>query len=161
MPEDDPPAYSQAIQTTSSGSSPRRVVPPPRRRQEVAPFRPPVNGLQMYTKQEAIRGDFNKYWHRELSGAQYQIGSWSLDPMAPQVPAQDLVQMVLDGQGEKKRRCGYRLSKKKVPLTAMLRSRHGSIHATFRVDGESALRSVATIRSDTRRGNIFLDVVSL
>jgi len=70
--------------------------------------------------------------------------------------------MFLDGQGETKRRCGYRCwSKKKVPPTAMLRSRHGTIHATLRVVGESALRTVTTIRSKTRGGNIFLDVVSL
>lgn len=91
----------------------------------------------------------------------YRLGSWSLDPMVPQVPAQDLVQMVLEGRGEKKWRCGYRCSKKKVPPTAMLCSRHSSIHATLRVVGESALRSVATIRSKSRGGNIFLDVVSL
>jgi hypothetical protein len=91
----------------------------------------------------------------------YQTGSWSLDPLATQVPAQDLVQMFLDGQGKTKRRCGYRWSKKKEPPTAMFRSRHGAIHATLRVVGESALRTVATIHSKTRGGNIFLDVVSL
>jgi hypothetical protein len=91
----------------------------------------------------------------------YRTGSWSLDPLAPEVPAQDLVQMFLDGR-ETKRRCGYQWSKKKkVPPTAMLHSRHGTVHATFRVVGESALRAVATIRSKTRGGNIFLDVVSL
>jgi hypothetical protein len=89
----------------------------------------------------------------------YQTGCWSLDPLGPQVPAQDLVQMFLDG--ETKRRCGYRWSKKKVPPTAMFRSRHGTIHASLRIVGESALRTVATVRSKTRGGNIFLDVVSL
>lgn len=91
----------------------------------------------------------------------YQTGSWSLDPLAPQVPAQDLVQMFLEGRGEKKRRCGHRSSKKKVPPTAVLISRHGTIHATLRVVGESALRTVATIHSKSRGGNIFIDVVSL
>ena len=91
----------------------------------------------------------------------YQTGSWSLDPLVPQVPAQDLVQMFLEGRGEKKRCCGFRCSKKKVPPTAMLRSRHGNVHATLRVVGESPLRAVATIRSESRGGNIFLDVVSL
>ena len=91
----------------------------------------------------------------------YQTGSWSLDPVVPKVPAQDLVGMFLDGRGEKKRLCGYRCSKKKVPPTAMLRTRHGNVHAMLRVVGESALRTVATIRSESRGGNIFLDVVSL
>ena len=91
----------------------------------------------------------------------YQTGSWSLDPLAPQVPAQDLVQMFLDGRGEKRRLCGYRSSKKKAPPTAMFRSRHGTINATLRVVGESALRTVTTIRSKSRGGNIFFDVVSL
>jgi hypothetical protein len=68
--------------------------------------------------------------------------------------------MFLDGRGERKHRCGY-FSKKKVPPTAMFNSRHGNIHATLRVVGESALRAVATIRSKTRGGNIFFDVVSL
>ena len=90
----------------------------------------------------------------------YRTGSWSLDPLAPQIPAQNLVQMFLDGRGERKHRCGY-FSKKKVPPTAMFNSRHGNIHATLRVVGESALRAVATIRSKTRGGNIFFDVVSL
>jgi hypothetical protein len=91
----------------------------------------------------------------------YNTGSWSLDPLVPQVPAQDLVQMFLDGRGGKKRRCGYRWSKKSVPPTAMFYARHNNIHATLRVVGESALRTVATIRSKTRGGNIFLDLVSL
>jgi hypothetical protein len=69
--------------------------------------------------------------------------------------------MFLDGRGEKKRFCGYRCSKKKVPPTAMFNSRHGNIHAMLRVVGESALRTVATIHSKTRGGNIFIDVVGL
>ena len=90
----------------------------------------------------------------------YQTGSWSLDPLAPQ-PAQDLVQMY--GQGETKRRCcSYRWLKKKVPPTAMFRSRHGTIDATLRVVGKSAFRAVTTIRSKTGGGGkIFIDVVSL
>ncbi|KAF8493196.1 hypothetical protein F5888DRAFT_841391 [Russula emetica] len=148
-PEDSPPAYSQATQatqTTSSGSSPSqvtRVVSLSRTRQGVVPFGAPINGLEMYTKRDSIRG------------------SWSLDPQAPKVPAQDLVQMILDGRGEKKRFGGCLRSKKKVPPTAMFRSRHGTIHATFRVVGESALRTVATIHSKSRGGNIFLDVASI
>jgi hypothetical protein len=31
----------------------------------VAPFSAPVNGLNTYTRREAIRGGFNKYWHSE------------------------------------------------------------------------------------------------
>lgn len=69
--------------------------------------------------------------------------------------------MFLDGRGEKKRFCGYRCSKKKAPPTAMFSSRHGNIHTTLRVVGESALRTVATINSKSRGGNIFIDVVSL
>jgi hypothetical protein len=87
----------------------------------------------------------------------YRTGSWSLDPLAPWVPAQEHVQMLLDGQGKMKR-CGHRWSE---PVTAMLRSRRGTIHATLRVVGESAPRTVATIRSRARGGNILLDVVSL
>jgi hypothetical protein len=91
----------------------------------------------------------------------YCTGSWSLDPLAPKVPTQDLVQMFLDGQGEKKRFGGYFSSKKKIPPTAMFHSRHGAIHANLRIVGESALRTVATIHSKSRGGSIFLDVVSL
>jgi hypothetical protein len=70
--------------------------------------------------------------------------------------------MFLDGRGETKRRGGCLRSKKKVPPpTAMFRSRHGAIDAKIRVVGESALRTVATIHSKTRKGSIFLDVVSL
>lgn len=69
--------------------------------------------------------------------------------------------MFLDGRGERKRRCGHRWSKKKVPPTAMFRSRHGTVHASLRIVGESALRTVATIRSKTRGGNILLDVASI
>ena len=65
------------------------------------------------------------------------------------------------GQGGMKRRWGLRCSNKKVPPTAILRSRHGSIDATLHVVGESALRTVATIRLETRTSSIFLDVVSL
>jgi len=69
--------------------------------------------------------------------------------------------MFLDGRGEKKRLCGFRCSKKKVPPTAMFQSRHGNIDAKLRVVGESALRAVATIHSKARGGNIFIDVVSM
>jgi hypothetical protein len=91
----------------------------------------------------------------------HQTGTWSLDPLAPQVPAQNLVQMFLDGRGGRKRLCGYRSSKKKEPPTAVLNSRHGNVHTVLRVVGESALRTVATIHSKTRSGNIFIDLVSL
>jgi len=139
-PEDNPPAYSQA---TSSGFSPSQVVSLPSGQGGV-PLSTPINGLQMYTRRDPIRG------------------SWSLDPLASQVPAHDLVEMILDGGGGMKRRWGgIRSSNKKVPPTAMFRSRHGSIHATLHVVGESALRNVATIHSETRRGNIFLDVASI
>ena len=89
----------------------------------------------------------------------YQTGSWSLDPLAPKVP-QDLVQLV-GGRGGMKRRCCFRRSNKKIPPTAMLHSRKGSIDATVHVVGESALRTAATIQLKTRKGSISLDVVSL
>jgi len=96
----------------------------------------------MYTKHDPIRG------------------SWSLDPLAPQVPEPGLVQMFLDGQPVKKKRCWRSRSSKAVPSTAKLASRHGSIQAKFRVVGDSEVRSIATIRAESRRGNIILDVVS-
>jgi len=89
-----------------------------------------------------------------------QTGSWSLDPLAPLVPAQNLVQMFLDGVGEKKRRCRSR-SAKMAPPTAMFKSRHANIQAALRVVGDSAVHFVATIRSETRSGNISLDLVRL
>jgi len=141
-PEDHPPAYSQATQTTSSLS---RAVALPSNGRVVEPFSAPINGLQMYTKREAIRG------------------YWSLDPQAPLVPTQDLVQMILDGSGEKKRWCRSR-SAKTAPPTAAFTTRHASIQATFRVVGDSAVHpvhSVTTIRSKTRSGNVLLDLVSI
>lgn len=69
--------------------------------------------------------------------------------------------MLDGGRGVRKRRCCFRRSKKKIPPTAMLRSRHGSIDATVHVVGESALRTAAKIHLKTRKGSISLDVVSL
>lgn len=89
-----------------------------------------------------------------------QTGSWSLDPLAPLVPAQSLVQMFLDGMEEKKKRWYRSRAAKISPPTAMFSSRHACIQATLYVVGESAVRSVATIRSVTRRGGIVLDLVS-
>jgi hypothetical protein len=66
---DNPPAYSQATETTSSGSSPSRVVSLSRTRQGVVPFSAPVNGLEMCTKRDSIRGGF-KYYHRERTSTQ-------------------------------------------------------------------------------------------
>jgi len=109
----------------------------------VAPFSAPVNGLNMYTRREAIRG------------------SWSLDPLAPQVPEPNLVQMFLDGRPKKKSWCRRSRSTKAVPPTARLASRHGSIQATFRVVGDSFTRSIATVRAETRKGSIVLDLVSI
>jgi len=54
-----------------------------------------------------------------------------------------------------------RLSVLKEEGTSYCHVTHGNVHATLRVVGESALRVVATIRSESRGGNIFLDVVSL
>ena len=161
-----------------------RTIPLPTPRQPRLPPRlqPPLR-VERYPSQEAGR-EWYRSTHQSTAyrctrnGIQYEVGStstiivsdralkhrigtWSLDPVAPRVPAQDLVQMFLDGGGEKKRRCGFRRSKKKLPPTAMLCSRHGNIHTTVRVVGESALRTVATIHSKTRGGNIFIDVVSL
>ena len=113
----------------------------------------------MYTKHDPIRGGFNRYpcYDRALT---YLTGSWSLDPLAPQVPEPGLVQMFLDGQPVKKRRFCLSRSSKAAPSTAKLASRHGGIQAKFRVVGDSEVRSVATIRAESRRGNINLDVVS-
>jgi len=113
----------------------------------------------MFTKRDPIRGGFNRYsrYDRALT---YQTGSWSLDPLAPQVPEPGLVQMFLDGQPVKKRKYCRSRSSKAVPSTAKLASRHGNIQAKFRVVGDSGIRSIATIRAESRRGNIILDVVS-
>ncbi|KAI0251802.1 hypothetical protein BJV78DRAFT_1282255 [Lactifluus subvellereus] len=136
---DSLPAYSQL--TPASNSSPSRVVSLSRTRQALAPFSAPFNGLNMYTKRDVIQG------------------SWSLDPLAPQLPAQNLVQLFLDGQPSKKSRC--RRSAKGIPPTAKFSSRHGNIEATLRVVGDSLYRSTATIRSETRKGNTILDLVSI
>ena len=87
-------------------------------------------------------------------------GSWTLNPVAPLVPSENLVQMFLDGSGKKKGWFSSRCAKSSPP-TAMFKTRYGGIHATLRVVGESALRSVATIRSATRDGEIVLDLVRL
>lgn len=87
-------------------------------------------------------------------------GSWTLNPVASLVPSENLVQMFLDGSGKKKGWFSSRCAKASPP-TAMFKTRHGDIHATLRVVGESALRTVATIHSATRHGEIFLDLVSL
>ncbi|KAI0299324.1 hypothetical protein BC826DRAFT_68457 [Russula brevipes] len=138
--EDNPPAYSRGPRTNSPSP---RTVSLSRNRQAAAPFSPPVNGLNMYTKREDIRG------------------SWSLDPQAQQVPPHNLVQMLLDGSPEKKKKCRRSRSAKAMPPTAKFSSRHGSIRATLRVLGESALRSIATIRAESRKGNVVLDLVSI
>jgi hypothetical protein len=67
--------------------------------------------------------------------------------------------MFLDGQAVKKRR--FRRQKAPDPPTAKFSSRHGGIQATLRVIGDSYVRSTATIRSETRGGNIVLDLVSI
>jgi hypothetical protein len=115
----------------------------------------------MYTKRESIRGESKNYWHCLIKVLKCQTGSWSLDPLAPVVPAQNLVQMFLDGKGEKKRRCRSRSSKKMAPPTAIFSSRHGNIQAALRAVGDSAGLSVATVHSKTRGGNIFFDLVGL
>lgn len=112
-----------------------RRVPPSRNRQAL-----PVNGLYMSTKREVIRG------------------YWSLDPLATPLPTQNLVQMFLDGQTVKQKR--FR-SPKAIPPTARYSSRHGSIQATLHVVGDTPVRSTATIRSETRSGNIILELVSI
>ena len=111
----------------------------------------------MYTKQEGIRGMFKERLHTEQT-LEMQAGSWSLDPLATMLPTQNLVKMFLDGQAGKKKR---RLRRQKAePPTAKFGSRHGSIQATLRVTGESYVRSTVTIHSETRSGNIILDLVS-
>ncbi|KAI9433595.1 hypothetical protein H4582DRAFT_990309 [Lactarius indigo] len=129
---DEPPAYP---------TEPSRAMSLSRNRQAAAPFSSPVNGLYMCTKQEVIRG------------------SWSLDPMAAVLPTQNLVQIFLDGQPSKKKK-RFRPSKTVAP-TAKFSSRHGGVQATLRVIGDSSVRSTATIRSETRSGNIVLDLVSI
>ncbi|KAH9992983.1 hypothetical protein BJV74DRAFT_833912 [Russula compacta] len=138
--EDSPPAYSVPSTTSSlstgtvSLSRSSQVVAP------VVPFSTPINGLNIYTKRESISG------------------SWSLDPLAPQVPAHNLVKMFLDGLPEKKCR---RSRSKGVPPTAKFYTRHGSIQTTLRVLGDSLARSVATIRLESRSGKIVVDLVSI
>jgi hypothetical protein len=126
-----------------------RIIPLPTRRQPGLPPQVPLR-VGWYPSQEAGKERYRSVhqstayrWPRD--GIQYEVGStstiivsdqvlkyrtgsWSLDPLAPQVlPAQDLVQMY--GQGDTKRRCcDYRWSKKKVPATAMFRSRHGKTY---------------------------------
>ncbi|KAI9440344.1 hypothetical protein H4582DRAFT_2055755 [Lactarius indigo] len=136
VPEDEPPAYP---------IEPSRAMSLSRNRQAAAPFSFPVNGLYMCTKQEVIR--------------ETQAGSWSLDPLAAVLPTQNLVQIFLDGQPSKKKK-RFRPSKT-VPPTAKFSSRHGGVQATLRVTGDSSVRSTATIRSETRSGNIVLDLVSI
>ncbi|KAI9464441.1 hypothetical protein BJY52DRAFT_1249070 [Lactarius psammicola] len=66
--------------------------------------------------------------------------------------------MFLDGQPVKKKRFRH---PKTAPPTARFSSRHGNIQATLRVIGDSSVRSTATIRSETRSGNIILELVSI
>jgi len=70
--------------------------------------------------------------------------------------------MFLDGQSvkKKKKKCCRSRSSKAVPPTAKLASRHGSIQAKLRVLGDSVVHSIATIRAESRSGNISLDLVS-
>jgi hypothetical protein len=79
--------------------------------------------------------------------------------MAPLVPEQNLVQMFLYGQSEKKR-WGRSRNPKAAPPTAKFGTRHGNIQATLRVVGDSMVHSIATIRAESRKGNIVLDLVS-
>ncbi|KAH9952843.1 hypothetical protein BC827DRAFT_1285905 [Russula dissimulans] len=87
----------------------------------------------------------------------HKTGSWTIDPMAPLVPEQNLVQMFLYGQSEKKR-WGRSRNPKAAPPTAKFGTRHGNIQATLRVVGDSMVRSIATIRAESRKGNIVLDL---
>lgn len=96
-------------------------------------------------------------WYCGQALNEFRTGSWSLDPLAPQVPAHNLVQMFLDGLPEKKCR---RSRSKGVPPTAKFYTRQGSIHTKLRVLGDSLARSIATIRLESRKGNIVLDLVS-
>jgi len=140
---DGPPGYSTVIAPSRLNSSPSRVVSLSRSRQGLAPYDAPFNGLNMYTKREGIRG------------------SWTLDPLATELPTQNLVQIFLDGQQKKEKGCRFRRSAKGTPPTAKFSSRHGNIDAMLRVVGDSLVRSTATIRSETRSGNIVLDLVSI
>jgi len=79
--------------------------------------------------------------------------------MAALVPEQNLVQMFLYGQSEKKK-CRRSRRPKMVPPTAKFGTRHGNIQATLRVLGDSMVPSIATIRAESRKGNIVLDLVS-
>jgi hypothetical protein len=75
------------------------------------------------------------------------------------VPAPNLVQTFLDGQREKKK-CRRSRAAKIAPPTAKLATRQGGIQASFRVLGNSFARSIATIRAESRKGNIVLELVS-
>jgi len=128
---DEPPAYSPPV--------PARPVSASRNGQAAVPSSPPVNGLYLYTKREAIRG------------------SWALDPLAALLPTQNLVQMFLDGKPSKKR---FR-TPKGIPPTATFSSRHGSVQAILRVVENASVRSTAKVYSKTRSGNITLDFNSI
>jgi len=69
--------------------------------------------------------------------------------------------MFLDGKATRRKRCWR--SPKGVNPTASFTSRHGSVQATLRVNGDTPypLHSTATVRSKTRSGNITLELVSL
>lgn len=134
-----------------------------RNMQTAAPFSEPVNGLYMRKIYGAIRGEFKCTGAKGDQAFKYPTGCWALDPLAPLVPVEDLqfVQMSPDGKMEKNRGLHHSRSAEAPPPTAMLRTRRGQIQATFCVVGESALRSVATIRTVTRKKDIVLDLVSI
>ncbi|KAI0272351.1 hypothetical protein BC834DRAFT_966397 [Gloeopeniophorella convolvens] len=130
-----PPAY---VPRGDSGPSSGAMVVVPQR-PSLVPAGPPINGLVMTAKNDRIQG------------------SWLLDPLAAQLPTQNLVQMFLDGRAEKTKR----RSKGTGPPTAAFTSRHGSISSVLRILGDSTGRATATIRAESRGGNIVLDLVSI
>ena len=132
-----------------------------RNRQTAAPFSTPINGLKMRTIRAAIRGESKCTGAESDHVFKCPTGCWTLDPLAPVVPAQDPVEISLDGTKGKEPAQRRSRSAMTPPPTAMLRTRRGKIQATFCVVGESALRSVATIHTVTRKGDIVLDVVNL
>jgi hypothetical protein len=85
------------------------------------------------------------------------LGSWLLDPLAPQSSGTNILQAVMQHRNARRPR-RFRNMALGTP-TAKLDSRHGNISATFRVVGE-AMTATTTIRTTTRSGNIVLELVS-
>ena len=99
-----------------------------------------------------------------MRGAQSQLtvprslGSWLLDPLAPQSSGTSILQTIIQHRAGRRQRRSRNMTL--GTATAKLDSRHGNISAALRVVGESAMTATATIRATTRSGNIVLELVS-